>query len=129
MAALVSPGAARAAVIPSLKDACKDMFLIGTALDFRTANEFNAEELDLIKSQFNLITPENSMKTWPCSPPGKLWNWTQPEALVSFCQENHIKTMGHCLVVSKNWIPKEALIGGCSGIAVSLTGLTLSALK
>jgi len=47
---------------PSLKDAFKDIFLIGTALDFRTANEFNPAELDLIKSQFNVITPENSMK-------------------------------------------------------------------
>ena len=47
---------------PSLKDACKNLFVIGTALDFRSPNEFNATELDLIKSQFNAITPENSMK-------------------------------------------------------------------
>jgi len=44
-AALAFP---RGGEVPSLKDACKDMFLIGTALDFRTPNEFNAGELDLI---------------------------------------------------------------------------------
>jgi hypothetical protein len=42
-AALCVPslGARAAAEIPSLREACKDMFLIGTALDFRTPNEFN----------------------------------------------------------------------------------------
>jgi endo-1,4-beta-xylanase len=53
---------------PSLKDTFKKMFLIGTALDFRSANEFNPAELDLIKSQFNVITPENSMKPGPVHP-------------------------------------------------------------
>ena len=90
--------AAAAAAVPSLKDACKDCFLIGTALDFRTPNEFDATELALIKSQFNVITPENSMKPGPVHPQENSWNWTQPEALVSFCQDNRIKTMGHCLV-------------------------------
>jgi len=91
--------AARAAAAsPSLKDSCKDLFVIGTALDFRTANEFTAAELDLIKSQFNAITPENSMKPQPVHPQENSWNWTQPEALVEFCQGNNIKTFGHCLV-------------------------------
>src|SRR5690348_3302248 len=87
-----------AAATPSLKDAFKDIFLVGTALDFRTANEFNPAELDLIKSQFNVITPENSMKPGPVHPQESSWNWTQPEALVNFCQENNLETIGHCLV-------------------------------
>ena len=98
-AAIAGPAAARgAAGIPSLKDACQNMFLVGTALDFRTANEFNPAELDLIQSQFNVITPENSMKPGPVHPQENSWNWTQPEALVNFCQDNNLKTMGHCLV-------------------------------
>lgn len=83
---------------PSLKDACKNLFVIGTALDFRSPNEFNPTELDLIKSQFNAITPENSMKPGPVHPQENSWNWTQPDALVDFCQANNIKTFGHCLV-------------------------------
>ena len=83
---------------PSLKDACKGIFLIGTALDFRSANEFNTTELELIKSQFNAITPENSMKPGPVHPQEDSWNWTQPDALVESCQANNIKTFGHCLV-------------------------------
>src|SRR5688572_23043034 len=78
--------AARAAAeTPSLKEAFKDIFLIGAALDFRMPNEFNAAELDLIKSQFNVITPENSMKPGPVHPQENTWNWTQPDALVQFC--------------------------------------------
>jgi GH35 family endo-1,4-beta-xylanase len=98
-AALCVPsiGARAAAEIPSLKESCKDMFLIGTALDFRSPNEFSPTELDLIKSQFNVITPENSMKPGPVHPQENTWNWTQPEALVAFCQDNNIKTVGHCL--------------------------------
>ena len=86
------------AITSSLKDAYNGTFLIGTALDFRSANEFNATELDLIKTQFNAITPENSMKPGPVHPQETSWNWTQPDALVDFCQANNIKTFGHCLV-------------------------------
>src|SRR3954454_10500041 len=93
-AAVVSP----AAGAPSLKDACRGAFLIGTALDFRMPDEFSVAELDLIKAQFNVITPENSMKPGPVHPQENSWNWTPPEALVDFCQDNHLKTIGHCLV-------------------------------
>jgi GH35 family endo-1,4-beta-xylanase len=86
------------ATFPSLKDACKNLFLIGTALDFRSPNEFNTAELDLIKYQFNAITPENSMKPGPVHPQENSWNWTQSDALVDFCQTNNMKTFGHTLV-------------------------------
>ena len=83
---------------PSLKEACKDLFLIGTALDFRRPDEFTPTELELIKSQFNAITPENSMKPGPVHPQENSWNWTPPDTLVSFSGENNIKVFGHCLV-------------------------------
>jgi len=82
---------------PSLKDAYRNVFLIGTALDFRRPDEFDATELGIIKAQFNVITPENSMKPASVHPQENTWNWTQPEALVKFCGENDTKTVGHCL--------------------------------
>jgi GH35 family endo-1,4-beta-xylanase len=99
-AALLSPvvGALAQTNPPSLKDVYRDLFLIGTALDFRTPAEFSASDLSLIKSQFNAITPENSMKPGPVHPQEGSWNWTPPDTLVSFCQDNNIKTFGHCLV-------------------------------
>jgi endo-1,4-beta-xylanase len=83
---------------PSLKETYKNAFLIGTALDFRSADEFNSTELEIIKTQFNVITPENSMKPGRVHPQEDMWNWTQPDALVKFCGENNIRIMGHTLV-------------------------------
>jgi GH35 family endo-1,4-beta-xylanase len=84
--------------VPSLKDACKGVFLIGTAFDFRTPAEFTPAEIDFIRSQFNAITPENSMKPGPVHPQEQSWNWTQADALVQFGESNGIRTFGHCLV-------------------------------
>ncbi len=84
--------------LASLKDAYRNAFPIGTALDFRRPDEFDAAELALITSQFSVITPENSMKPGPIHPQEDTWNWTQPDALVQFCEKNAIKTVGHCLV-------------------------------
>jgi len=82
---------------PSMKDAYRGAFLIGTALDFRRPDEFTAAELDLITSQFNTMTPENSMKPGPVHPQENTWNWTQPDALISFCEKNAITPIGHTL--------------------------------
>lgn len=86
------------AAVPSLQDACRGVFLIGAAFDFRTPAEFTAAEIDFIRSQFNAITPENSMKPGPVHPQEQAWNWTQADALVQFGQSNDIRTFGHCLV-------------------------------
>lgn len=88
---------ARVAAV-AMKDAYKDVFLIGTALDFRRPDEFTPAELDLITSQFNAITPENSMKPAPVHPQEATWNWTMPDALVEFCASKGMKTLGHTLV-------------------------------
>ena len=80
-----------AAAVAAMKDAYRNVFLIGTALDFRRPDEFTPEELTLITSQFNVITPENSMKPGPVHPQEDTWNWTQPDALVSFCADKGIR--------------------------------------
>jgi GH35 family endo-1,4-beta-xylanase len=92
-----SDAAARAQT-SSLKEAYKNAFLIGTALDFRKPEEFNSIELELIKSHFNVLTPENSMKPGSVHPQEDAWNFTQPDALVNFCGQNNMRTVGHTLV-------------------------------
>src|SRR5688572_10509986 len=67
--------------VPSLKDACRGVFLIGTAFDFRTPTEFTPAEINFIKAQFNAITPENSMKPGPVHPQEETWNWTPPDKI------------------------------------------------
>ena len=95
LASRVRVSAASAAA--ALKDAYRDVFLIGSALDFRRPDEFDATELELITAQFNVLTPENSMKPGPVHPQEDTWNWTQPDALVKFCGEKGLRTIGHCL--------------------------------
>jgi GH35 family endo-1,4-beta-xylanase len=92
------PRARQAASIPSLKDAYRNAFLIGTALDFRSPDEFDATEFALIRSHFNVITPENSMKPGPVHPAEDMWSWTRPDTLVDFCAQNNMRTVGHTLV-------------------------------
>jgi GH35 family endo-1,4-beta-xylanase len=93
-----SLGASPQASTPSLKDAYKGTFLIGAALDFRRPDEFNAADLEFIKSQFNVLTPENSMKPQSVHPQEDTWTWTQADARVNFCGQNNIRTVGHTLV-------------------------------
>ena len=90
--------AQRAVGTPSLKDAYRNAFLIGTALDFRMPDEFDATELGVITAHFNVITPENSMKPGPVHPQEDTWSWTRPDTLVEFCGRNNIRTVGHTLV-------------------------------
>jgi len=91
-------GASALMAPPSLKDAYRNVFPIGTALDFRRPDEFDASELELVTSQFNVITPENSMKPGNVHPQEDTWNWTQPDALLKFCADHGMKIAGHCLV-------------------------------
>ena len=59
--------------VPALKDIYAKDFLIGSALDFRGPSDFSPKELALIRSQFSVLTPENSMKPQIQPGPGQ-WN-------------------------------------------------------
>lgn len=87
-----------------LKDAYRHKFLIGTAGDLPT--RFSEAELANIKANYNIVTPENCMKPQPTHPSEEVFNWTQPDALVDWCQSNHIKVWGHTLAwhsQTANW--------------------------
>ena len=73
-------------------------FLIGTAVDFTTTAPLTPVERDIIKTQFNVITPENSMKPGSIHSAEDRWNWAMADTLVNFCQAYGIQTVGHCLV-------------------------------
>ncbi|HXT41452.1 MAG TPA: endo-1,4-beta-xylanase, partial [Candidatus Angelobacter sp.] len=68
---VICAGAEAADNPASLKDAFKDYFLVGTAVNrsmvtggaaFRRSAEQNARDVALIKEQFNQISPENDLK-------------------------------------------------------------------
>ena len=97
---LAAPGLAQSAPRPaaSLAATYRNDFLIGVATDFVSQSNLSADDITLIKSQFNVITPENSMKPDSVHPAEDRWTWTNADKLVAFCQENKIQLVGHCLV-------------------------------
>ena len=78
-----------------LKDAYAGKFLIGAAGDI--PRRYSEAELANIKANYNVITPENSMKPQPTHPSEDSYNFTTPDALVEWCEENNIKVWGHTL--------------------------------
>jgi endo-1,4-beta-xylanase len=83
------------AALPGLKDAYAGMFLIGTATDLRGYSD--AERAN-IKAQYNIITPENSMKPQPTHPSEMTYTFETPDAMVKWAGENNIKVWGHTLL-------------------------------
>jgi endo-1,4-beta-xylanase len=118
-ALLVSILASRAAEAPlTLKDAFKNQFLIGSAVNrsmvtggagFRRSAEQNANDVALLKEQFNQISPENDLK-WQLVHPreGKDgYDFTAADAFVNFGLSNKMYVVGHTLVwhsQTPNWV-------------------------
>ena len=93
----------------ALKDAFKDRFLIGTAVNrsmvtggagFRRNAEQNAKDIALVKEQFNQISPENDLK-WQLIHPREGANgfdFGPADAFVNFGISNNMYVVGHTLV-------------------------------
>lgn len=79
-----------------LKDAYKDYFMIGVAVNQR--NVTNAEQSALVKQEFNSMTAENDMKPEPTEPNEGQFNWEAADRIANFARQNGIKLRGHCLV-------------------------------
>ena len=78
-----------------LKDAYKNYFMIGVALNQR--NVSTPDQVNLVKAEFNSITAENDMKPGELHPKEGVWNWEKADKIANFCRQNGIKLRGHCL--------------------------------
>jgi endo-1,4-beta-xylanase len=81
-----------------LKDAFKDAFLIGTAVDGRTVNDASTPLAQLVIREFNAITATNMMKWGPIEPREGDWQWAGPDRLVDFGATHGMTVVGHTLV-------------------------------
>jgi GH35 family endo-1,4-beta-xylanase len=79
-----------------LKDAYKNEFLIGVAVNQRNVSD--PMQSALICEEFNSITAENDMKPQPTEPAEGKYNWERADRIADFCREHGIKLRGHCLV-------------------------------
>jgi len=102
----------------SLKEAFKDCFLVGAAVNrsmvtggaaFRRSAEQNAKDIALIKEQFNQISPENDLK-WQLIHPREGvdgYDFGPADAFVNFGLSNNMALVGHTLVwhsQTPNWV-------------------------
>jgi len=78
-----------------LKDAYKDYFTIGVAVNQRNVSV--DEQKALILKQFNSVTAENDWKPGEIHPAEGVWNFEKADKIANFCRENGIKMRGHCL--------------------------------
>lgn len=108
-AALLSIAApAWAADSPTLKEAFKDRFLVGTAVNrgivtgtsFRRSAELLSRDVGQVKEHFNQLVAENDMKWALIHPrPGPDgYGFGPADALVNFALSNHMVLAGHTLV-------------------------------
>ena len=80
---------------PGLKDAYKDYFTIGVAVN--KMNISDPAQTAIIKKQFNSVTAENAWKPGEIHPKEGVWNFGLADSIANFCRENGIKMRGHCL--------------------------------
>ncbi len=78
-----------------LKDAYKDYFTIGVALNQTNVTE--EAQMALVKKEFNSVSPENDMKPGEIHPQDGVWNFEKADKIANFCRQNGIKMRGHCL--------------------------------
>lgn len=83
---------------PSLKEAFRKDFLIGTAINSRQIEGKDIVADKLIKEQFNAVTPENCMKAEEIHPGWDTYNFDLADKLVAFAKTNHLKVNAHNLI-------------------------------
>ena len=82
----------------TLKEAFKNDFLIGAALNETEFTGRNAIAVALVKAQFNTISPENVLKWESIHPRPDQYNFGPADQYVEFGQKNGMFIVGHNLV-------------------------------
>ena len=83
---------------PSLKDAYKNDFKIGVALNSAQIFETDTVGDAIVKAQFNSISPENILKWEVVHPQPDTYDFKASDAYVAFGEKNQMFTIGHNLV-------------------------------
>jgi endo-1,4-beta-xylanase len=82
----------------TLKDAFKDDFLIGAAINQPQFEGKSPREADIVKAQFNTVSPENVLKWESVHPAPDDFNFSEADQYVAFGQKNHMFIIGHNLI-------------------------------
>ena len=79
--------------LKSLKEAYKDYFMIGVAVNQR--NIANPDEVAIITREYNSMTAENDMKPGEvCKGPGQ-YDWSRADKIADFARKHGIKPVSY----------------------------------
>ncbi|MET0634827.1 MAG: endo-1,4-beta-xylanase [Chitinophagaceae bacterium] len=81
-----------------LKNAFKDAFVVGTAVNDDIISGVDKASQDLVVAHFNSITPENVMKAALINPEPGIFNFAPADSVVAFGERNRMFIIGHTLV-------------------------------
>lgn len=82
----------------TLKDAFKNDFLIGAAINRSQFCDTDQRGDPIIKAQFNSTTPENILKWESVHPSPGRYAFDAPDRYVQFGESNHMYIIGHTLI-------------------------------
>ena len=82
----------------TLKEAFKNHFLIGAALNRNQFSERDTRGVPIITTQFNTITAENSLKWQPIHPQPDKYDFKAADQFVAFGEKYKMVIVGHTLV-------------------------------
>ncbi len=94
-----------------LKDVFKDYFLIGAALNRTQIYEEDKRGANIVKTQFNTISPENILKWGLVHPQADKYDFAAADRYVEFGEKNGMFVIGHTLVwhnQTPDWVFKDA---------------------
>ena len=82
--------------VDGLKDAYKDYFKIGVAVNIN--NVTDPAQAAVVLREFNSITAENAMKPGPTEPQKGVFDWEDADKIADFCRANGLRMRGHTLM-------------------------------
>lgn len=83
---------------PVLKEVYADAFMVGAAMNYAQIAGEDTNGAELVKAQFNTITPENILKWEHVHPQPDRYDFNAVDQFVQFGEENGMFMVGHTLV-------------------------------
>ena len=99
LTAILDASMAAAAQTPAtLKDAYRDSFYVGAAINSAQITGSDARGAAIVATQFSSISPENALKWGNIHPRPDTYSFELPDKYVEFGEKNHMFIVGHTLI-------------------------------
>jgi GH35 family endo-1,4-beta-xylanase len=89
-------------VLASLRTLAGGKPLIGTCVPNQFEKIYTSEEINILKTQFDSVTPENCMKWQYLCPKEGVYRFEQVDSVVDFATKNQQSVVGHTLIFNRD---------------------------